>query len=136
MIALAVRQPWAFLLVNDLKDVENRSRRPPEKYVGARVLLHASAQPEFDRAAAFGLVCDRLGVKDRAAQLEWWHRLRRMGGTQTGGIVGEFTLAGYTRESSSPWAEAGMWHWLVKDARMLPFRPCRGQLGFFEVSHG
>lgn len=133
MIALAVRQPWAFLIANGFKDVENRTRRPPEKYVGARVLLHASAQPGFDPAAAFGLICDRQGVKDNAARLQWWRRLRYMKGTEVGGIIGEFTLAGATRESVSPWAEAGMWHWIVKDARVTPFRPCRGYLGFFEV---
>lgn len=46
MKALSVKQPWAHLLCSGIKDIENRTWRLPEKYIGQRVLIHASAKPQ------------------------------------------------------------------------------------------
>ena len=45
MKVLTVKQPWAHLIGAGIKDVENRTWRCPEKYIGKRVLVHASARP-------------------------------------------------------------------------------------------
>lgn len=45
MKALTVKQPWASLIVEGIKDIENRTWRCPQKYIGKRVLIHASAKP-------------------------------------------------------------------------------------------
>lgn len=41
MKVLTVKQPWASLIVEGIKDVENRTWKCPEKYIGQRVLIHA-----------------------------------------------------------------------------------------------
>jgi len=50
-----------------------------------------------------------------------------------GGIVGSARVASVMRRHPSRWAQRGQWHIVLTDARPRPFRPCRGQLGFFRV---
>lgn len=33
------------------------------------------------------------------------------------------------------WAMPGQWHWVLADARPLPFWPCKGRLGIFKVEY-
>lgn len=42
MKAISIKQPWASLIVEGVKDIENRTWKCPEKYIGQRVLIHAS----------------------------------------------------------------------------------------------
>jgi hypothetical protein len=49
-----------------------------------------------------------------------------------GGIVGQAELVGCVTESSSRWF-CGPYGFVIRDARPLPFKPCRGALGFFKV---
>lgn len=46
MIAISVKQPWAYLLCAGIKDIENRTWKLPEKYKGQRVLIQASGKPD------------------------------------------------------------------------------------------
>lgn len=39
---LSVKQPWAYLICSGIKDIENRRWKCPQKYIGQRVLIHAS----------------------------------------------------------------------------------------------
>ena len=41
MKAISIKQPWASLIVEGLKDIENRTWKCPEKYIGQRILIHA-----------------------------------------------------------------------------------------------
>lgn len=43
---LSVKQPWSFLICSGVKDIENRTWKCPQKYIGERVLIHASAKPD------------------------------------------------------------------------------------------
>lgn len=45
-VAISVKQPWAYLLCDGIKDIENRTWKLPEKYKGKRVYIHASAKGE------------------------------------------------------------------------------------------
>lgn len=42
MKAITVKQPWASLIIHGIKDIENRTWSCPKKYIGKRVLIHAS----------------------------------------------------------------------------------------------
>ncbi|WP_300701290.1 ASCH domain-containing protein [Bacteroides sp.] len=42
MKAITIKQPWASLIVHGIKDIENRTWACPKKYIGQRVLIHAS----------------------------------------------------------------------------------------------
>jgi hypothetical protein len=46
MKALSIKQPWAWLIVSGIKDIENRTWKCPEKYIGQRVLIQASGSPQ------------------------------------------------------------------------------------------
>lgn len=41
--AISIKQPWAYLIASGIKDIENRTWTCPQKYIGKRVLIHASA---------------------------------------------------------------------------------------------
>ena len=45
MKAVSIKQPWAYLIASGIKDIENRTWKCPQKYIGERVLIHASAKP-------------------------------------------------------------------------------------------
>ena len=121
MKALSIRQPWAWLILNAGKDVENRNW--PTRLRG-RVLIHASkgmSVEEYDAAIAFVRARIAGGVEIPA-----WETLHR------GGIVGEIRIADCVSRSASPWF-VGRFGFVLRDPRPLPFRPCRGALGFFDV---
>jgi hypothetical protein len=93
------------------KDIENRSW--PTRYRG-RFLIHAGKQ--YD------------GRRD-----EWdWPDIEMPESFAMGGIVGQAELVGCVTESSSRWF-CGPYGFVIRDARPLPFKPCRGALGFFKV---
>ena len=131
--ALSVRQPWAWLIVNNWKPVENRSRRTN---VRGRILIHAALKfdhegEEWVRARFPEIPLP--GKPGRWSRSDW----------QLGGIVGETKVIGcitkgrmfadsaaFTSEHTSPWF-TGPFGYVLADARPLPFIPCRGMLGFF-----
>ena len=53
---------------------------------------------------------------------------------QRGGIVGSVDIADCVQRSDSPWFQ-GKFGFVLRDQKILPFHPCRGQLGFFRL-HG
>lgn len=120
MQCLSVRQPWAWLIVNGYKPLENRSRRT--KYRGP-FYVHAS------------LRVDPAGyewVKHHHPEIVMppLHEMPR------GGIVGvaEITAVALPNEPLQPefqkWRMEGF-GWILRNASSLPFRPMRGMLGFF-----
>lgn len=120
VLALSVRQPWAWLIVNGVKDIENRTR--PFKYRG-RLLIHAGLQfdhQDFPLARAIALRC---GVK-----LPGIEEFRR------GGILGDVNLIDCVTKSHSLWFAGTGFHGLVlEQARQLPFVAMPGRLGLFPV---
>lgn len=120
MKAISIMQPWALLIVNGHKDIENRSW--PTNFRG-RVLIHAGKK--FDADAQDDVDGDIHPVTGEELGLDqqgWeYHR---------GGIVGEAEIVDCVTESKSPWF-VGPYGFVIRNARPLPFRPCRGQLGFF-----
>lgn len=138
--AIAIRQPWAFLIVqacepSERKDIENRSWALPAQFVGQPMLVVASASPKF-RLSDVAAECDARNVRVQ------WLLDAVLGApgiipaTLSGGIVGVVRFAASIRNDGqappSPWANTeSRWWWPVLDARPLPFTPCRGQLSIF-----
>lgn len=118
--ALSIRQPWASLILKAGKDIENRNW--PTKVRG-RILIHAA------KGCTAGELSDALdfasGILDRnvAATLD---------GMARGGIVGSVEIVDCVTESRSPWF-VGRYGFVLANPQPLPFWPCRGQLGFFDV---
>ena len=128
--AVSVQQPWAWLIINGFKDVENRTWTLPGRYVGARVLIHASARPGFSLAAAREILEEIHALHGLPGGLCFPEQ-----GRESGGIIGLVDFAYSTRDHVSPWCAAGQCHWRIASARPLPFFPCKGQLGFFRVDY-
>ena len=56
MKVLSVKQPWASLICSGIKDIENRTWKCPQKYIGQRVLIHAGKTIDYnavDKIAVF-----------------------------------------------------------------------------------
>ncbi|KAA0259852.1 ASCH domain-containing protein [Hafnia alvei] len=122
MKAISIRQPWAWLIVNGYKDIENRSWRT--KYRGP-VLIHASqGVKSIEYVRACNLIHQKLH--------EHGIPLPPIDQLQTGGIVGIATITDCVEESDSPWffGEKGF---VLADAKTLPFISMKGKLSFFET---
>lgn len=120
LLALSIRQPWAWAILHAGKDIENRDWRPanPGLRFRGRFLIHASlhvASTYTDLA-----VIRDLGGKDTPA----------LAGMPRGGIVGEAEIVDVVRDHDSPWffGPIGL---VLRNVKPLPFRPCKGALGFF-----
>ena len=119
MKALSIRQPWAWLIVNGYKDIENRSRKTKLR---ERIYIHAGRR--FDDSAAAWLVS--RGLASVASLIPLINDL------PFGAIVGEVDIVDCVTHSKSPWFTGAFGFVLanpqVYDEPIL----CRGKLGFFE----
>lgn len=118
MKALSIRQPWAWLILNAGKDIENRGWRT---HLRGRVLIHAAkgmTREEYEIAAEARL--------PESVSFPAFDSLER------GGIVGSVEIVRCVISSPSPWF-TGPYGFVLRDPQPMTFRPCRGSLGFFEV---
>lgn len=110
MMALSIRQPWAYAILHFGKDIENRSWST--RFRGP-VLIHAPRKIDHDALI----------------DLPWEHDLPET--FPVGGIVGQAEIVDCVSQSQSPWF-CGPFGFVLSNAKPLPFRLCRGALGFFE----
>lgn len=116
MKVIVIRQPWAWLIVEGFKDIENRSWAT--RYRGP-LLIQASAS---------------LPSKRRLDEMRQFARRRGIAVPDelvTGGIVGMVQLDDCIIESRSKWFE-GPIGWLLSKPKKLPFTPLKGRLGLFD----
>lgn len=121
MKAISVRQPWAWLIVNGHKDIENRDW--PTRFRGP-VFIHASkgmTRAEYEDCRDHAESC---GVAIPAFE-----------DLERGGIVGATTITDCISSSESPWF-FGRFGFVLADSGPLPFAPLKGQLGFFDIDRG
>lgn len=129
MRALTVRQPWAWQIINQGKDVENRSRNIAGKYRG-QVAIHAGLQP------------DKEALRMLPARAPDWVTAPRV--FDYGVILGVVDLIDVHMSNScfpldepcctSEWAEAGSWHLVLSSPRPISLREqftYRGALGLW-----
>lgn len=127
--ALSIRQPWAWLIANGYKDIENRSWNT--NYRG-EFFIHASkamTKKEYQQCQEF---------------LDWLDRecniflppiiLPDKKDLQFGGIIGTANLSASVTESDNGWF-TGKFGFVLEEARTLEFMPCIGTLGFFTPSY-
>lgn len=120
MKALSIRQPWAWLIVAGHKDIENRTWKTAGR---GNFLVHASSsmtQKEYNEAKAFVLEIDRTLWLPRPEDL------------RMGGVVGIVKMTDCVADYGSPWF-VGPYGFLLSEPYPLPFRACKGALGFFEL---
>jgi hypothetical protein len=141
MKALAIRQPWAWLIVQGIKTVENRIWSTNFR---GRFLVHASQKmDEVDPSTKRWLSQNRIAIPDdlpcggivgvatlvdcvawERVNYRWQQRLRaRMKGQRPGRR---------RPQVDSFWFD-GPYGFILEDARPLPFKSWRGRLKFFNV---
>lgn len=127
--ALSIRQPYAWLVANGHKDVENRTWKPfnPGMKFRGRFLIHAGKQffPAFKRGELWVGPLLEVGIA-----------LPKHNDMQRGGVVGIAEVVDVVagdEACASPWyfGPVGL---VICNAKPLPFFPCDGQLGFFKIS--
>lgn len=138
--ALSIMQPWAWLIVNGHKDIENRDW--PTKYRGP-VAIHAGKKVDEDCAMSLtysdgahhpvtgeNITID-TGQRLVSSNSMWdtwsapyWHE-------QRGGIVGVAEIVDCVDASDSEWF-VGRYGFVIRNARPVPFIPVKGALSFFD----
>lgn len=120
MKALSINQPWAWLIVNGFKAIENRDW--DTRYRG-EFLIHAGKKIDWD---AYEFLAGRDIAPPHAAIL------------LTGGIIGKARLIAtvHIRDKhllavkDQPWF-FGKYGFVLDSAIACDFMPCKGALGFF-----
>lgn len=117
--ALSIRQPWASLIVEGFKDIENRNW--PTRFRG-RFWVHAGKSPDIDAMDALG--AGRHPVTGEpfdpgALPMAF------------GGIIGMAEITDCVSSHPSPWF-VGDYGFVISNARAVAFQPVRGLLGFFK----
>ncbi len=130
MKAITLKQPWAELICLGIKDVENRSWKCPTKYIGKRVLIHASKKyDKCDNYFDSTLSNDQLLALPNDIQYPILHSA----------IIGSVRIVGCTINHPSIWAEKTgggktVYNWVLEDAILFdkPILDVKGKLSFWE----
>jgi hypothetical protein len=120
---LSVRQPWAWLIVNGWKAVENRGWKTHRR---GRILIHASNGMTLGEYQACYLFVAGFSPTVAAA-------IPSFASLQRGGIIGEAVLLDCVTEHKSEWF-CGPYGFVLDEARPLPFTVCKGKQGFFTIN--
>lgn len=128
MKAISIKQPWASLIAHGIKDIENRTWKCPQKYIGQRVLIHASSGKrifEFSNKQ-----------KDKLIENKFSHFMCEHYDYPRGAIIGSVVIADCVQNHPSVWAIKGCWNWVLKDAVLFdnPIMNVKGKLGFWEYN--
>ena len=124
MKALSIRQPWAWLILNAGKDIENRDWRT---HVRGRVLIHAAKGMTIDEWGDAWGFAEGSGASTKAIAAGVTSK-----NIERGGIIGSVEIVDCVTESNSRWF-MGRYGFVLRDPKPLPFIPWKGQLGFFDV---
>lgn len=125
MKTITIKQPWASMIVEGIKDIENRTWKCPQKHIGHRVLIHASAKP------VAGFPCEALTPIQYATVFNAG-KLDALNGP-CGAIIGSVEIEDCVQNALSIWAEKGLWHWKLRNPILFdkPI-PCKGRLSFWD----
>jgi hypothetical protein len=117
-VALSILQPWAWLICNGWKTIENREWSHPHR---GPFLIHTGKG--FDKEAHAEFMNDP----------EWRRRMPKIGDFDRGGIVGMATMTACVDWSTNEWFY-GPYGFELKDTQPLPFMALRGAPKFFSVA--
>ena len=133
MKALSIPQPWAWLIVNGFKDIENRSWSTK---IRGKVFIHASkgmTHDEYNGVKRY--LCSGAMANHEAAQ-QALKAMPSFDQIERGGIVGEATIVNciHPKNAQSVWHMDEQYGFELTDATPITFKPYKGQLGFFDVA--
>jgi hypothetical protein len=114
MKALSIQQPWAWLIVNGHKNIENRDW--PTNFRG-KIYVHAGKKLDKDAITYIKHEYPDIQLPDAY---------------DLGGVVGTVVITGCITESLNRWFY-GDYGFTLASPHKLPFTPYRGMLGLFEI---
>lgn len=129
---ITVKQPWAHLIVENIKDVENRTWKTKHR---GEIYIHTSKNA-FDSwslnyiknmdGLLYQYIIDYFGIKNSKITK---HQ------EQFGSIIGKTNIIDVIDDSNSIWAMKDSSHWILKDSERIdnPI-PCNGQLNVWNFS--
>ncbi len=134
MHVLTIKQPWAWLIFYEGKDIENRGWRT---HIRGRVAIHTSAKNDPEE----WVKADRFITKNKTNALLPRFEFEYKNGIKlwtkepkvvTGAIIGTVEIVDCVKRSQSPWFE-GKYGFVLQNPILLenPI-PAKGQLGFWE----
>lgn len=123
MSAISVHQPWAWLIVNGHKDIENRNNPPAPSKCGQRIAIHAPMRRiTKDEFKDFLDIVKERKIKSYPKTIEDFIY---------GAIIGTVLLLGAEKRSKSFWANPGSSHWkLCKSKKIRPIKMLGRQFWF------
>ncbi len=123
--AISIMQPWAWLIVNGHKDIENRDW--PTKFRGP-VAIHAGKK--IDDVCALEL--DQFYHPVSGRRVEFVPKNKGIVDVaQIGGIVGVAEIVDCVDNSESEWF-VGKFGFVIRNAKPVDFIPVKGSLSFFD----
>lgn len=116
MKAISIRQPWAWAIIRNGKDIENRKWKTK---VRGLIAIHASKQGDYEAPKELlNAYNDATKSGDPACQM--------------GGFIGTVEIIDCVQSSDSKWFQ-GPNGFVLNDPKPMVFIPWKGQLNFFEV---
>lgn len=130
MKAITIKQPWSFLIVHGIKDIENRTWACPKKYIGQRVLIHASKRRRWVEPISIFSLAQFEVIRDDERFIQ---------GSNTNpqvidsAIIGSVKIVDCVINHSSIWAEKGVYNWVLANPVLFekPI-PAKGKLSFWD----
>ena len=141
---LSVKQPWSFLICSGIKDIENRTWKCPQKYIGEMVLIHASAKPENIKLEMEGQATVKeiqlLSALNYCDENELYSAI--IGSVEiVDCVINHPSIWAEKTEVSTAWGkdleiivdERPVFNWVVSDAVLFdkPILNVKGKLGFW-----
>ena len=140
MKAITIKQPWASLIVHGIKDIENRSWACPWKYIGHRVLIHASGKPVEMRNP------NSVFTKAQwdSLPIEFQRKIICAEGIVNSAIIGSVEIIGCSINHPSKWAEKTddskgyyenpIYNWVLANPILYenPIEDVKGKLSFWD----
>lgn len=160
--ALSIKQPWAYLIAAGIKDIENRTWKCPEKYIGERVLIHASAKhANSDSRFNYAYALDSNQRDQTAFNTPNKRVIIQNGCSITSAIIGSIEIVDCVVNHTSIWAEKTklptvgdvledihflgkvqnpdsiIYNWVLANPILFdePILNVKGMLGFWKYTH-
>ena len=135
MKAISIKQPWAYLIAAGIKDIENRTWKCPEKYIGKRVMIHAS-KTQYETPMY-------LLTDEQYDSIKQEKRIEINNSLEYGCIIGSIEIVDCVVNHTSIWAEKTnlpeqlsnecIWNWVLANPILFdePILGVKGKLGFW-----
>jgi predicted transcriptional regulator len=108
MKAISIKQPWAYLICAGIKDIENRTWACPKRYIGQRVLIHASGDRKLNLTSLtreqYNYACDKIIWDSTTVKpCDMWNR---------SAIIGSVEIVDCVINHPSIWADKNKVKWV------------------------